>query len=97
MKFNYPKAYSQYGSSMGRREYHAGQPFGKLRLQHVPLNRGGYDPGGAYWGIGTPLYRYEDSGDDENDGQVSGYVRAYSRDHAKSQITSMYPTARFYR
>jgi hypothetical protein len=29
---------------------------GKFYLRHVPLDSGGYDAGGAYWGFGAPLY-----------------------------------------
>lgn len=27
-------------------------------LRRIPINGGGYDSGGAYWGIGAPLYWY---------------------------------------
>lgn len=44
------KACGPYGASMGR----ASDPWeafrGKVRCECVPLDRGGYDPGGAYWG-----------------------------------------------
>lgn len=29
----------------------------RLRLVRVRIDSGGYDSGGAYWGIGSPLYR----------------------------------------
>ncbi len=35
----------------------------RFHLQHVPLDTGGYDRGGAYWGLGDPLYWY---GPEEN-------------------------------
>jgi hypothetical protein len=28
----------------------------RVRYLRIPLNAGGYDPGGAYWGQGAPLY-----------------------------------------
>ena len=93
MKFEYPKAYSIYGASMGRREIHVGDPVGKMHLQRVRLDRGGYDSGGAYWGTGMPLYRYED----EDAGNVQGYLRARNREDAKAQIRVKYPEVRFYR
>jgi len=52
-----PKVCCRYGAPMGR---HTGpQPEGdgdKWRLQRVPIDAGGYDPGGAYWGLGGALY-----------------------------------------
>ena len=49
--------YSQYGAQMGRRDLNAiNYDGGKLHLRRVPLDSGGYDPGGAYWGTGTPLW-----------------------------------------
>ncbi len=30
----------------------------KVYRRHVPLNKQGYDRGGAYWGIGKALYVY---------------------------------------
>jgi hypothetical protein len=68
------KAYDQYGSSMGRcgNEPVSGDPQRsaplKFSLQRVRLNAGGYDHGGAYWGIGRPLYRAEADGDAEGGG-----------------------------
>lgn len=35
----------------------------RFHLSRVPLNGGGYDAGGAYWGIGAPLFwAFSDSG-----------------------------------
>lgn len=28
----------------------------RIRYLRIPLNAGGYDPGGAYWGLGSSLY-----------------------------------------
>jgi len=30
----------------------------RFYLHHVPLDNGGYDRGGAYWGLGPRLYHY---------------------------------------
>lgn len=82
------------GSPMGRSERHdiitSDSP--KFSLKRIPINRGGYDSGGAYWGIGQPLYWYSD-----DDGNVSAYFRAADREAAKAHIRKTYPTARFFR
>lgn len=44
------------GAYMGRQTLGAGLPHAPLCLRKVPLDKGGYDPGGAYWGRGEPLY-----------------------------------------
>ena len=72
----YSKAYSQYGASMGRRT--VGRPSGSelCKLHRVPLDQGGYDPGGAYWGAGSSskdqLWRFQFEGGEH-------FVRAGSR------------------
>jgi hypothetical protein len=51
------KVGSQYGSPMGRKTWGFAQQGAKcVRLFHVAINSGGYDTGGAYWGIGAPLF-----------------------------------------
>lgn len=69
---------SKYGAPMGRVD---GQPDDGLRLylRRVPLNSGGYDAGGAYWGLGTPLWTYGDGADWK-------YLRARDRNGAKALI-----------
>ena len=82
---------SMYGASMGRRDTDIPRnTTAKLRLYRVPLNSGGYDPGGAYWGTGTPLYCAELNTDEST---MIEYFRAYDREDAKSR----FPSARFYR
>lgn len=67
----------------------------KLHLRRVPIDSGGYDPGGVYWGIAdakhgvNPLYCAWASCSP----RVVCYIRAASRDVAKSH----FPNARFYR
>jgi hypothetical protein len=41
-------------------------------LRRVTLDSGGYDQGGAYWGIGKPLYYFESAC-----GNTTGYFRVY--------------------
>ena len=61
-------------------------------LRRVYINSGGYDSGGAYWGLGDPLYYYEGPISD-----INGYVRGATRDEAKMEIRKNHPHARFYR
>lgn len=63
-----------------------------FRLVRCRLNSGGYDAGGAYWGIGEPLYYYEGPLSD-----ISGYVRGRTREHAKANVRAAHPKAKFYR
>ena len=83
----------KYGAPMGR---HTGPEFldcdaGRIYLRSVPLDSGGYDQGGAYWGIGDTLWETLDQ-----DG--NGFIfRAPCRDAAKRHILETYPEARFYR
>lgn len=61
----YSKAYSQFGASMGRRNIRVPNENELCNLHMVPLDSGGYDPGGAYWGTSDfnrgvfPLYRLQ--------------------------------------
>lgn len=71
-------------------------PF-RFYLQRVRLDAGGYDSGGAYWGVGAPLYRFEaGEGADELTEWPSGFLRARTRADAKRQLRETYPAARFY-
>lgn len=48
---------SRFGASMGRVTNWTGDPgAGAVRLERVKISSGGYDPGGAYWGVGLPIY-----------------------------------------
>ena len=72
------KVSCKYGAPMGR----GGSPLGsgKTHLARVRLDSGGYDPGGAYWGTGEPIFvAWDDEG-----GEV--YVRAACRETAKAKI-----------
>lgn len=52
----YPPVPCRYGAPMGRRDQDPSPTPDQLHLVRVPLDSGGYDPGGAYWGIGQPLF-----------------------------------------
>lgn len=71
---------SQYGASMGRRSDIDGDSTALLSIRKVPLDQGGYDPGGAYWGTPDNLYMVSDE-----EGRVA-YRRAASFDAAKAEF-----------
>ena len=95
MRYIYTKAYSQYGASMGRRDIIT-EPLTvkKLHLQRVRLDSDGYDPGGAYWGHGAPLYVAWRDGDEE---VQEMFFRAGDRDEAKEIVKAVFKNAKFYR
>lgn len=64
----------------------------KFYLRRIRLNNGGYDALGCYWGVGAPLYHYEDF----ETAMISGEVRAHNRWVAMSKIAHMYPDATFF-
>lgn len=77
MKIKLSKGYNQYGAFYGRRSYSVK---GKCWLQNIPLNSGGYDPEGAYWGLGEPLYCAQDSEGNRF------FTRARTRGEAKENV-----------
>jgi hypothetical protein len=96
MKYTYTKAYSQYGASMGRRDNITESACTiKFHLQRVPLDSGGYDPGGAYWGLGCGWLYYA-HGDGAEEVQEM-FFRAHNRDDAKTQVRAAFPNCTFYR
>lgn len=85
-----PPVNARYGAPMGRPD--KAQDTGlRMHLRRVRINSGGYDDGGAYWGLGAPLWAYDDG---ENDWS---YLRARTRDDAKAKILERFPDAKFYR
>jgi hypothetical protein len=66
------------GAALGRSC--EGTPKGKAYLRKIRLDSGGYDEGGAYWGVGQPIYRaFTPDGFED-------YTRADSRDDAKKHF-----------
>lgn len=68
------------GATMGRVEWREEPKDRTVRVFRLPLDSGGYDPGGAYWGWGEPLYCATDG---------EGYrvfVRAGSRPEAIEKL-----------
>jgi len=54
-----PKVNGKYGAPVGRcniNEMSKTDEIPKVTTRRIYLDSGGYDIGGAYWGIGEPLY-----------------------------------------
>ena len=81
------------GAALGRPSVRGEATFaGRLTLRRIPLNQGGYDSNGTYFGLGAPLYWYA-----SDDGSIDDMLRAGTRESAKKQILARYPAAKFYR
>jgi hypothetical protein len=81
------------GAALGRTPLHGEADYaGKIHLQRVYLDNGGYDRNGTYFGHGAPIYWYATS-----DETIDGTLRATSRDLAKADILKRYPNAKFFR
>lgn len=74
-----PKVGGRYGSPMGRHSAPLDVDGPPVELAPVPLDCGGYDEGGAYWGCGEPLFSY-------HDGESVSYMRAASIAAARAQL-----------
>lgn len=90
-----PDVNCRYGAPMGRPSIHCIQesPM-KFSLQWVRLDSGGYDNGGAYWGIGQRLY-WAAAVDETTGQEVSEYYRGASRAAVKAIVRKHYPGATF--
>lgn len=66
-------------------------------VERVPINSQGYDPGGAYWGTGQPLYVAWEHDDTKEEYQREIFVRAADREEARAAVTATFPNATFYR
>ncbi len=104
-----PKADCRYGAPMGRPFLVPEDPGERLRIfvAEAPLDEGGYDAGGAYWGLrrnGANLYWFESQRDDvelavrffpgDRYGRVSGMLEAGSREEAERQLKVKIPGAK---
>ena len=87
-----PRVNCSRGAPLGRgnigNDFDVMQP---LHLKRLPLDSGGYDRGGAYWGHGAPIYVIHD-----RDGEFFHTLRARSRDAAKAEFRGEYPGAWFH-
>jgi hypothetical protein len=85
------KGCSKYGADMGRMSQTQGEPE-RLHLQKMRFVDGAYDTGGAYWGMGTPLYcAFTQSFVNGEDESIRVFARANSRAEAKLKVLEMLP------
>lgn len=87
---------SKYGAQMGRCDS-VSEPNYPVKFHLVRMKMsscGCYDEGGAYWGIGLPMYRAEGMGEEE---MQEMFMRARSRNAAKEIVLEVFPNARFYK
>lgn len=91
-----PDVNCKYGAPMGRMSKchpgHEAVDLGRVYLRRIPLDAGGYDRGGAYWGSGLPIYW---AGNDAGD--LDYFFRAASREAARAHMREIYPDLKFYR
>lgn len=93
-----PAVNCRYGAPMGRAGTRWSDPDWPMRfhLRKLPLDSGGYDRGGAYWGFGRPLWCAWSR--DELDGEPAVlYLRADTREQAKAEVRERFAMATFYR
>lgn len=62
---------------------------GRVHVQHVRLDQGGYTSDGVYFGIGPRLYHIWDDEDYRSD-----YIRASTRAVAVAEARHYYPNAK---
>lgn len=99
-KTNDPKGWMgdpRRGAALGRpnfepKDFDRNSFTGKMALQRIRLDSGGYDRNGTYWGDGAPLYWAA-----SEDGEIEMTFRAIDRDQAKKMVLERYPNARFYK
>lgn len=76
-----PHVNCKYGAPMGRASYGApSEEPRSLRLFQVMIDSGGYDEGGAYWGLGGPLFCAMDGG------EYRAFTRAANRNLAAAKL-----------
>lgn len=85
-KRQFSKVDSQHGAPMGRASYGSlPECFPRsVRLFRVNIDSQGYDDGGAYWGIGQPLWCA--IGEHDAGCQSRAFVRAWSREEALVEL-----------
>lgn len=87
-----PTVNARYGAPMGRGPNLIQGCTGKVTLHRIRLNSRGYDVGGAYWGLGSPLFWACDES-----GALDTFFRAADRKAAKTYILDLFPAAKFNR
>lgn len=87
-----PYTHRPLGAPMGRRDHGMPMEGTRVSLRRIRINRSGYDSGGAYWGLGQPLYW---AGTD--DGRAELFFRASTREAARMHVSQTWPGVRFTR
>lgn len=83
--------YQEHARDLGRRlEAIESRAPVKVTLRRVRLDSGGYDSGGAYWGLGEPLFWAGTEG-----GELDSFFRAADRAAAVAHVRETFPNARF--
>lgn len=81
-----PDVPGAYGAPMGRPVAGAGIDGETLTARRVTLDSGGYDAGGAYWGLGDPLWRLVTL-----EGETVAYRRGVTRGAAIANLRVEHP------
>lgn len=86
------------GASMGRPAHGKSETKDacKFYLRRIRINSGGYDAGGAYWGLGAPLW-WAVTYDLDEGREVDRWFRATDRAAARAEVRKLFPQATFYR
>lgn len=88
------KGYSKYGADMGRSNHITEPEFPvKFHLTQLKFYDDAYDEGGAYWGMGNPIFHAWGDGEEK---EQEIFVRANNATDALNQITEKFPNATFY-
>jgi hypothetical protein len=84
------------GAIMGRPSRLPENPNEPIKLQMIKLriDSGGYDQGGAYWGLGEPVY-WAGQGLGP-DAPIQIFVRGKTREDAKTKVRNLVPGASFF-
>ena len=78
------------GAAMGRPTIEGDRDYaGQLYLRQMPLDNGGYDINGTYFGAGEPLYWC--ASEDES---IDRMLRAPTRAKAREKVLELYPNAK---
>jgi hypothetical protein len=94
MPIRLPEMNCSRGAPMGRREHHAhGMDDLEFELERVPLIDGGYDAGGAYFGLPDNLWAARAELDGEE--LAFFFVRADDDEMACLKVQEEYPDATF--
>jgi hypothetical protein len=64
---------------------------GKVYVRRIPLNAGGYDKNGTYFGVGNPLFWVANDA-----GTIDYVIRAKNRSEAVANARELFPEARIW-